>query len=833
MTLFTAEWSPLGKKEYYRRIELYSIEWGEQLNLSDYIVAAGQFGGPIAIVRDDKQIQRVQVSGKPVVYIFSSCGQAISSFKWKSGRLIHMAWSSTEELICVQDDGSVLLYDLFGNHQSAFSMSQEAKDTKVLECKIFNGNYGTGIAILTGSYRIFLTNNIKDPRVRRLAEIPGLEAPPSSWAVVVDDRESKVYVACEAWLYRLDQSERRCIQMNPTFDSPINAIIEIAVSWDGQHIALFSDTGALWTGSSDLEKKYSEFDTKCKSRPQQLVWCGTAAVIGYWQNILLLVGMEKDWINYVMDTSVFLIPELDGVRIIGNMTHEFLQKVPDAVSEIFRIGSLAPGALLLEASKEFQRKSHKADEYIRMIREKDQLEIAVQQCIQAAAHETLPTTQKMLLRAASFGKCFVPEMDSETFVKVCQNLRVLNAIRDHAVGLPLSWMQLEYLTIPMLLDRLVLRRLYCLAIRICQYLKVPDVQGASRILKHWACSKVRQTQLDDDKVAKQIANKLGFDPGISYSEIATEAVEHGHTQLAIKLLDFEPRASEQVPLLMKLKQNPQAMSKAIESGDSDLVYSVILHLRDTMTAGEFHMTIRNFPEAYSLFLKFCKEQDLERLRDMFYQEDDYGNEANCRVLESYLTARVERRISCLKSASEGYRKAKNEFNATQTEDEIKLLKYQTKLEEKYVEQKFLDLSLHQTIQQLLIDKLHKLADELRKEFKVPDKRFWWLKITVLAETGDWLELDKFSKSKKSPVGYEPFVDVCLKNGNKYEAQKYASKVRDDNKVKYYIKVGLLDEAAKVAFEQKNKMALDMVQSQCGIMNRALAEKINSMKVQLG
>ena len=40
--------------------------------------------------------------------------------------------------------------------------------------------------------------------------------------------------------------------------------------------------------------------------------------------------------------------------------------------------------------------------------------------------------------------------------------------------------------------RLVFRRHYCLAIRICDYLKVPKGEGASRILGHWACYKVRK-----------------------------------------------------------------------------------------------------------------------------------------------------------------------------------------------------------------------------------------------------------------------------------------------------------------------------------------------------
>jgi hypothetical protein len=31
---------------------------------------------------------------------------------------------------------------------------------------------------------------------------------------------------------------------------------------------------------------------------------------------------------------------------------------------------------------------------------------------------------------------------------------------------------------------------------------------------------------------------------------------------------------------------------------------------------------------------------------------------------------------------------------------------------------------------------------------------WWLKVTTFAEIGDWVELEKLSKAKKSPIGYE-------------------------------------------------------------------------------
>ena len=43
-----------------------------------------------------------------------------------------------------------------------------------------------------------------------------------------------------------------------------------------------------------------------------------------------------------------------------------------------------------------QKESQKADEYIRMV--KDQLEVAVSQCIQAAGHEIEPSKQRALLK---------------------------------------------------------------------------------------------------------------------------------------------------------------------------------------------------------------------------------------------------------------------------------------------------------------------------------------------------------------------------------------------------------------------------------------------------
>lgn len=46
-----------------------------------------------------------------------------------------------------------------------------------------------------------------------------------------------------------------------------------------------------------------------------------------------------------------------------------------------------------------------------------------------------------LLQAASFGKSFLTDMPPQAFVSMCQSLRVLNAVRDYMVGMPLTYGQ--------------------------------------------------------------------------------------------------------------------------------------------------------------------------------------------------------------------------------------------------------------------------------------------------------------------------------------------------------------------------------------------------------
>ena len=375
----------------------------------------------------------------------------------------------------------------------------------------------------------------------------------------------------------------------------------------------------MWIGSLDFRRKYCEHDAKCLSPPQQLVWCGTGAVVVNSGTFLLVLSPTKDNFTLALDSAATVVPEVDGIRIVTNASHEFLEKVPLANQEIFRIGSMAPGAILVEASREFQKRSHRAEEYIRLV--KAQLETAVTQCIQAAGNEWQPSIQKQLLRAAQLGKSFLlDQLNADVFVSMCQTLRILNAIRNYKIGLPMTYGQLDALTKSGLLNRLILRRQYSLAIQICRHLNLPDVDGINRIMTHWACYKIKHGHMDTEQLANEISAKLGISSKVSYSSIALKAIECKQEKLAVRsaksdsnftnnnsqgffslrltlaiscrLLDFEHRASEQIPLLLRLGHETQALTKAVESGDPNLIYHVLVVLKENYSSDKFYMTIR-------------------------------------------------------------------------------------------------------------------------------------------------------------------------------------------------------------------------------------------------
>lgn len=331
--------------------------------------------------------------------------------------------------------------------------------------------------------------------------------------------------------------------------------------------------------------------------------------------------------------------------------------------------------------------------------------------------------QKQLLKAASFGKSVLDIYNSDEFVDMCETLRVLNAVRFYEIGLPLSYEQFLRLTPEKLIRRLINRREYLLALRVSSYLRLPT----DRIYVHWASQKVRVGSEDEDTICRLIVEKLAGKRGISFEEIARAAYDEGRGRLATELLNHEPRAGKQVPLLLNMEEDEIALDKAIESGDSDLIFFVLLHLKKKLPLASFFRVINSRPVATSLIEATAQADDTELLKDLYYQDDRRNDGANVFVREALKQPDSKTASDKLTLAAKLLADSKEtSFELKALQEATTLLKMQEAFDRDLTET-FTGLSVNETIFKLIKLGYASRAKKMQSEFKVPERTAWWLR----------------------------------------------------------------------------------------------------------
>lgn len=420
---------------YYRKLDVYEMLWKE-MDLECYVIKGAPFGGPIAMVRDERKVWSHgygdDEGATPKMRIFTSAGKLISEFTWTHKGLVAFGWSDREELVCVLRDGTGHIYTIHGERTSVFNLGPECMDQGVAECHM----WGDGLVVRTQlNSHLYGINSLYAPTPFKLAK-PNLDnRPPMSMAVIppwaTESGKPEVLLATASGSIILvdhETAQDQQLEMGP--------FVSMVVSPSASCVACFSDEGTLYVMSTNLKDTLSKFSTNSRVPPRDLAWCGEESVLLYWNKILLMVNpAHGDFVKYSYDGPLVLVTEADGVRVVTSKKCEILQPVPDAIDEIFGEDKDTPGALLLAASTAFENKCVKADENMRAIKEAgdEELEAAIDQCLEAAAHEFNYSQQRILLKAASFGKLFCDEYKADHFVDVCRILRVLNAVRHYEV----------------------------------------------------------------------------------------------------------------------------------------------------------------------------------------------------------------------------------------------------------------------------------------------------------------------------------------------------------------------------------------------------------------
>ncbi|KAK9132536.1 hypothetical protein Scep_012064 [Stephania cephalantha] len=793
-----AEWQLLYNR-YYRKPEIYTMQW--TVDLSRNKLACAPFGGPIAVIRDDaKIVQLLAESALRKLNIYNSAGLLISSTRWDrpGGRLIALAWSDDTSLLCAIQDGSLHRFSARGDPlpDPPLSFGPECSDQNVSEC-VFWGN---GAVCLTEANQIFCIPDFKNPRACKLAD-PELEEFPLCVAVIEPQytMSGNVEVLLGVGDHVLVVDEDGVQQVG----AGLGPVQKMAVTQNGKLIALFTHDGRLLVVSSDFSKILFEYNCESALPPEQLAWCGLHSVLLYWDDELLMVGPYGEPVRYLYDEPIRLIPECDGVRILSNATMEFLHIVPDSTVSIFKIGSTEPAALLYDALDHFDRRSSKADENLRLIR--SSLPEAVEVCIDAAGHEFDVERQHRLLRAASYGQAFCSHIERDRFQDMCKTLRVLNAVRNYEIGIPLSIQQYKVLTAPVLIGRLINSHQHLVALRISEYVGL----NQEVVVMHWACAKISASlAIHDEALLESLLDKLKLCKGISYAAVAAHADSCGRRKLAAMLVEHESRSSKQVPLLLSIGEEDSALMKATESGDTDLVYLALFHIWRKSAPLEFFGMIQARPLARDLFITYARCYKHEFLKDFFLSTGQLQNSSHVFILFWTMTLGLGTkdvafllwkeswelgknplaskgsplhgpRIKLIEKAHNLFAETKeNTFESKAAEEHAKLIRMQHELEVTTKQAIFVDSSINDTIRTCIVLGNHRAAMKVRTEFKVSEKRWYWLKVFALGTIRDWDALEKFSKEKRPPTGFRPFVEACIDADEKSEAVKYIPKLAD-------------------------------------------------------
>jgi len=237
----------------------------------------------------------------------------------------------------VNEDAIVRVYNLHGDF-SQFSLGkvcsfyfaltnrQEAENAKVRDCRF----YPTGLVALLQTSQL-VTSQYNPPQPRLLAS-PSPHESVVSWAVIPPQsstRHVEVLLATRNTILVADQVE---IQDQLLQQGPFS---HMALSPNGKFLALYTSSngsGRVWVVYSDFQKGISDFTipagTNADGPVRQIGWVGDDAVAITWEGgRVVVMGPTGGYLEYIYNEGVWILEEVDGLRIYSSNTCEFVQKV--------------------------------------------------------------------------------------------------------------------------------------------------------------------------------------------------------------------------------------------------------------------------------------------------------------------------------------------------------------------------------------------------------------------------------------------------------------------------------------------------------------------------
>ena len=149
-------------------------------------------------------------------------------------------------------------------------------------CRFWSSGF---VALLSNNHLISVPHYL-EPRPKLLAVPP--DDLVHSWSVIppayTNSRSVEVLLAIGQTIYVVDSTEAED-RMLP--NGPFN---HISVSPDGLSVTLYTEDGKVWVITSDFQSKRGEYESKAKTIPKDVQWCGNDSVVLAWEDEVHLFG---------------------------------------------------------------------------------------------------------------------------------------------------------------------------------------------------------------------------------------------------------------------------------------------------------------------------------------------------------------------------------------------------------------------------------------------------------------------------------------------------------------------------------------------------------------
>jgi len=298
-----------------------------------------------------------------------------------------------------------------------------------------------------------------------------------------------------------------------------------------------------------------------------------------------------------------------------------------------------------------------------------------------------------------------------------------------------------------------------------------------------------------------------------------------------------------VPLLLQMGEERLALTSAVAHGDAELIYLLLLHLKARLPSALFFELLQPHPAAQRLLIHFCRQQDTKTLREFLYHADQPLEAASLAAAEGYRAETLSQRTRGLALARQFYEVAAARaplgvaaslsfspagdtgashhaaLMAHATGEQLRLLTAQLNLERETAgappppaaaalapgRWRFVDLPLNETLFRCFVYGQAPYAERLRLELRVPERRWWRIKVRGLAQLRDWPALWLFYNSaRRPPLSAAAFAEAAIANGAPAEAARYAPRMPPAEAVPLLLQCGEASAARAIALANKDK-----------------------------